>query len=83
MIAIHSETVYRGLTRPTERAGVVTAAAAASAAAVAVWVEMQSRRAEREHPSTGKFVDIDGVRLHYFEKGDGPPVVLLHALTKS
>ena len=62
----------------SSRAGLVTGAAAASAAAVAVWVEMQSRRAEREHPPMGKFVDVDGVRLHYVEKGDGPPVVLLH-----
>ena len=26
-----------------------------------------------------QFVEIDGVRLHYREEGEGPPVVLLHA----
>ena len=60
------------------RAGLATAAVAVSAAATAVWVERRSRRAEREHPPTGKFIDVDGVCLHYVEKGEGPPVVLVH-----
>jgi pimeloyl-ACP methyl ester carboxylesterase len=38
----------------------------------------RARKAEREHPPTGQFVTVDGVRLHYIERGDGPPVVLLH-----
>ena len=38
----------------------------------------RARKAEREHPPTGRFVTVDGVRLHYLEKGEGPPVVLLH-----
>ena len=62
----------------TSRAGLATAAAAVSAAATAVWVERRSRGAERDHPPTGRLVDVDGVRLHYVEKGEGPPVVLLH-----
>ena len=59
-------------------AGLITAAAAASLAATAVWVEVQARRAERDNPPEGEFIDIDGVDLHYIERGDGPPVVLLH-----
>ena len=27
----------------------------------------------------GRYVDIDGIRTHYFEAGDGPTVVLLHS----
>jgi pimeloyl-ACP methyl ester carboxylesterase len=38
----------------------------------------RARKAEREHPPTGRFVTVNGVRLHYIEKGEGPPVVLLH-----
>ena len=67
----------------TSRAGLITGAAALSAAATAIWVEAQARRAEREHPPTGKFVEIDGVRLHYVERGEGPPVVLIHGNTVS
>ena len=60
------------------RAGLITAAAVAGLAATAVWVEVQARRAERDNPPEGEFIDIDGVDLHYLERGDGPPVVLLH-----
>ena len=38
----------------------------------------RARKVEREHPPTGQFITVDGVRLHYLEKGEGPPVVLLH-----
>lgn len=34
--------------------------------------------AQRENPPTGRFLDIDGVRLHFVEKGAGPALVLLH-----
>ena len=37
-----------------------------------------ARRAERKHPPTGAFVEVDGVRLHYSDRGTGRPVVLLH-----
>lgn len=58
--------------------GRVTAAAAIGAAATAAWVEVQARRAERDHPPAGQFIDIDGVRVHYLMRGEGPAVVLLH-----
>ena len=37
-----------------------------------------SRLAERRHPPTGAFLDIDGARLHYSDRGTGRPIVLLH-----
>src|SRR4051812_27126853 len=37
-----------------------------------------ARRAERRNPARGAFIEVDGVRLHYIEKGTGSPVVLLH-----
>ena len=67
----------------TSRAGLLTGAAAVSAAATAIWVEAQARRAEREHPPAGRFLDIDGVRLHHVDRGEGPPVVLIHGNTVS
>jgi pimeloyl-ACP methyl ester carboxylesterase len=37
-----------------------------------------SRKAMRDNPPLGQFLDIDGVRLHYVERGTGAPLVLLH-----
>jgi pimeloyl-ACP methyl ester carboxylesterase len=37
-----------------------------------------AKKAEREHPPKGRFLEIDGVRLHYVERGQGEPLVLLH-----
>ena len=38
----------------------------------------RARKTEREYLPTGRFITVDGVRLHYIEKGEGPPVVLLY-----
>ncbi|WP_244620203.1 alpha/beta hydrolase [Mesorhizobium sp. NFR06] len=37
-------------------------------------------KAERLVPTCGKFVEIDGNRIHYVEQGDGRPIVFLHGL---
>ena len=37
-----------------------------------------AKKAERNNPPVGKFVDVGGVRLHYVERGEGEPLVLLH-----
>ncbi len=41
-------------------------------------VRAKSRRAERDHPPAGSFITVDGVKLHYLERGEGPVLVLLH-----
>lgn len=46
--------------------------------ATALWVRSQARKAQLDNPPLGQFVEVDGVRLHYVEKGAGPPVLLLH-----
>ena len=53
-------------------------ATAATLAAMTAYNVYRARKVEREHPPTGQFITVDGVRLHYLEKGEGPPVVLLH-----
>jgi len=55
----------------------VLAAAATAAAGTAAWVDRQARRAEKDHPARGRFIHIDGVRLHYRIAGEGGPAVLL------
>ncbi|KFI07630.1 alpha/beta fold hydrolase [Massilia sp. BSC265] len=42
------------------------------------YVRARTKQAERENPPLGKFVEVDGVRLHYLERGTGPTLVLLH-----
>lgn len=56
-------------------AAVVAAALVTGATA---WNRRQAERAERRSPPRGRFIDVNGLRVHYLEKGEGPPVVLLH-----
>jgi pimeloyl-ACP methyl ester carboxylesterase len=53
---------------------------AAWVAGVALWLYARRgwRRAERACPPLGEFVTVDGVRLHYVDRGRGPAVVLVH-----
>lgn len=60
------------------RGPLILAGIAAALAGTAIAVNWQARRMERRHPPVGKFVTVNGVRLHYLEAGEGPPVVLLH-----
>lgn len=59
-------------------AGRVGLMVAAGLALTALAVRYRARRAEEKYPPVGKFVEIDGLRLHFFEQGDGPSVLLLH-----
>jgi pimeloyl-ACP methyl ester carboxylesterase len=54
------------------------AAAATAAAVSALWVQYRARKAERDNPPIGSVVEVDGIPLHYVDKGEGPAVVLLH-----
>jgi len=53
-------------------------AGAAALAGTALWNASATFLAERNHPPGGKFLEVDGVRLHYHEEGYGTPVILLH-----
>lgn len=57
--------------------GIILAAVAALAAA-AVVVHRKAAQAEADNPPAGNVIDVDGVRLHYVERGSGEPIVLLH-----
>jgi len=63
------------------RAAGALASVATAAALTALWVRHRAKKAERDNPPAGRFIDVDGVRLHYVEKGEGSPVVLLHGNT--
>lgn len=51
---------------------------AAALGAAALYNRKQTRDAERQYPPIGRFLDVDGVRLHYIERGQGEPLVLIH-----
>ncbi|WP_223861852.1 alpha/beta fold hydrolase, partial [Geminicoccus harenae] len=67
-----------GRTLGGSRTGKILAASAAALAMAALYNIYRSRQVERQHPPAGRFIDVDGVRLHYLERGEGTPVVLLH-----
>jgi pimeloyl-ACP methyl ester carboxylesterase len=61
------------------RSGVQALAfAAVGLGALALANRAVARRAERKHPPKGSFIVVDGVRLHYSDRGVGYPVVLIH-----
>jgi pimeloyl-ACP methyl ester carboxylesterase len=39
-----------------------------------------AKKAVRDNPPLGRFLMVDGVRLHYVERGTGEPLVLLHGI---
>src|SRR4051812_8120386 len=66
---------------PARKRGWVGPALLGSAAALgaaALYTNKMTRDAERETPPIGRFLEVDGVRLHYIEQGQGEPLVLIH-----
>ena len=53
-------------------------AGGAAALGVLALVNHAARRVEREHLPRGAFIEVDGVRLHYTDRGAGRPIVLVH-----
>jgi pimeloyl-ACP methyl ester carboxylesterase len=58
--------------------GAGAAAVGGALAATAVYNQRRAKRAEADNPPAGEFIEVDGVRLHYLERGQGAPIVLLH-----
>lgn len=56
----------------------IAGTAAAALIGSALFNRASARRAEANCPPAGKFIEVDGVRLHFVEKGEGTAVVFLH-----
>jgi pimeloyl-ACP methyl ester carboxylesterase len=71
--------VSRRLLKP-KRSRYATAALVTTGvlAASALLNYLFAKRAERANPPQGKFLNIHGVKMHYVERGEGEPLVLLH-----
>jgi fatty-acid peroxygenase len=72
------KTVERRSATPGARLAPRLALGAAGLAAAALVNRWAARASEGRHPPRGRFVRVNGVRLHYLESGSGPPLVLLH-----
>ncbi|CAN5682862.1 alpha/beta hydrolase [soil metagenome] len=64
--------------KPSTTTAVALLATGAVLAASAILVRRRTRRTERNNPPMGRFLKVDGVHLHYIERGRGEPLVLLH-----
>lgn len=64
--------------RQSSPIGTILVASAATFATLAVVNFVVARHTERRHPPKGAFMEVDGVRLHYTDRGEGTPVVLIH-----
>jgi hypothetical protein len=52
--------------------------AAATLGAAAFYTSRKTHEAEHKYPPVGRFLSVDGVRLHYIERGTGEPLLLIH-----
>jgi pimeloyl-ACP methyl ester carboxylesterase len=55
-------------------------AAAAMLGGIALATRIAAWRTERRSPPAGRFVTVDGVRLHYVERGAGRALIMLHGM---
>jgi pimeloyl-ACP methyl ester carboxylesterase len=44
----------------------------------AIYTAYSVRRIEQSYPPIGQFIETDGIKLHYVERGSGPVIVLIH-----
>lgn len=54
------------------------AAATAGLGGAALFNRWSAARTEREYPPIGAFVEVGDTRVHYLDRGVGPPIVLIH-----
>lgn len=62
----------------TGSAGRIAAGGAAALVALGIANYCLARRTDATHPPAGAVLVVDGVRLHYTDRGVGNPVVLIH-----
>jgi len=63
-----------GKPRSVAIGGVIVAALAATA----LVNHRLAKKAERDNPPLGRFIEVESARLHVLERGEGPPLVMLH-----
>lgn len=43
-----------------------------------IYNQWQFKKAEKSYQPAGKFITVDGIKLHFITEGNGPPIVFLH-----
>src|SRR5882762_689756 len=81
---VHQTSIVVPLPRNEMSIGLVFIAIGAGTASLvvglALFTVLVARRAETLAPPIGRFIEVDGARLHYLDRGTGPVVVLVHGL---
>jgi pimeloyl-ACP methyl ester carboxylesterase len=62
------------------RAGLTALGVGAAGVGLAAVSALLGRDAERKVPADGGFIEVDGARLHYIDRGSGPAIVMVHGL---
>ena len=58
----------------------IIAFVAASLGGLVIFTAITARRVEKALPPRGQFLEVSGARIHYLDKGAGPPIVIVHGL---
>jgi pimeloyl-ACP methyl ester carboxylesterase len=60
--------------------GVVVALVGCVLAGLVLFTAWTARQVEKKLPPRGRFIDVDGARIHYLDEGSGPTLLLVHGL---
>lgn len=60
--------------------GIAAALAGLALGALALFTAWTARQVEKKVPPRGRFVEIDGARIHYLDEGSGPAILFIHGL---
>ncbi len=61
--------------------GAVAALAGLVVAGLVLFTAWTARQVEKHLPPRGRFIDVDGARIHYIDEGTGPVLLLVHGLS--
>jgi pimeloyl-ACP methyl ester carboxylesterase len=60
--------------------GIVLVLLALALGGLALFSAWTARQVEKRLPPHGRFIEVDGARIHYLDEGSGPKLLLIHGL---